>query len=196
MPGTAGDTDVKAGGGALPAGYMGRTDREGANIADAKYTTGGGAWEVKTGPAHIIYAAKDSARGSYTASTQIEQLEAPAHPEAYGLFIGGQNLDQPSEKYTYFLVRGTGEALVKVRDGAQTHDVASWKASAAVPKADASGKATYKLAAQVGSDSVRFMVNGKTVATAAKSAVPTDGIVGLRINHNLHVRVQPVSVKK
>jgi hypothetical protein len=188
------DPDQSTGGNGVPAGYTGRTDRAGQNIADAKYTASGGRWEVTTGPAHIIYAAKDSARGAYTVSTTIDQLEAPQHPEAYGLFIGGQNLDQPTQRYTYFVVRGTGEYLVRVRDGSDTRDVKGWTGGADVPKADGSGKATYKLTAQVGADSVRFMINDKTVTSVAKSAVPTDGIAGLRVNHNLHVMVSPVTV--
>ena len=190
------DSDRATAGGGLPAGYVGRTDREGAAIDGAKYVANGGRWEVTTGPAHIVYAAKDSASGAYTASASFDQLQAPAHPEAYGIFIGGRNLDQPSQRYTYFLVRGTGEYLVKVRDGATTKNVAEWKASDAVPKADASGKGSYRLTAQVTADSVRFSVNDKPVATVAKATVPTDGIAGLRINHNLHVATGPIEVKK
>lgn len=197
MGAMAGDSDRAASGaGGVPAGYVGRTDREGTPISGARYTVNGGRWEVMTGPAHIVYAAKDSARGAYTATATFDQLENPAHPEAYGIFIGGQNLDGPQQRYTYFLVRGTGQYLVKVRDGANTKDVVAWTSSDAVPKADASGKATYKLTAHTTADSVHFMVNDKVVAAAAKSAVPTDGIAGVRINHNLHVRVTPLVVTR
>ena len=196
-PAAAGsDPDIAAGGQGVPAGYVGRTDRETVKITDASYTATGNRWEVKTGPAHIVYAAKDSATGSYTVSTTIEQMAAPAHPEAFGLFIGGQNLDQPSQKYTYFVVRGTGDYLVKVRDGGETRDIVKWTPSNAVPKQDASGKATYRLSAQVTADSVRFMVNDAPVGSVAKSAVTTDGVAGLRINHNLHLTVQPVEIRK
>ena len=194
--GSASDPDRATGGAGVPAGYVGRTDREGAAISGAKYSATGNRWEVTTGPAHVVYAAKDSASGVYTVTTTIEQLEAPAHPEAYGLFIGGRNLDQPSVQYTYFVVRGTGEYLVRVRDGAGTRNVSEWKASDAVPKADASGKAAYRLKAHVAPDTVHFLVNDKLVAAVPKAGIPTDGIAGLRINHNLHVAVRPVEVKK
>lgn len=190
------DPDRATAGGGVPAGYVGRTDREGVDIAGAKYAANGGRWEVTTGPAHIVYAAKDSASGTYSATASFDQLEAPRHPEGYGIIIGGRNLDQPSQQYTYFLVRGTGEYLVKVRDGAGTRNVVDWKAADAVPKADASGKASYKLTAHVAADTVHFLVNDKLVAAVPKSAVPTQGIAGLRINHNLHVSVTPVSVTK
>jgi hypothetical protein len=78
------DQDIATGGQGVPAGYVGRTDRDNVNITDASYTPTGNRWEVKTGPAHIIYAARDSATGSYTVSTTVEQMAAPAHPEAFG----------------------------------------------------------------------------------------------------------------
>jgi hypothetical protein len=194
--GMADDPDQSTGGSGVPQGYVGRTDRANQNIAEAKYAPNGNRWEVTTGPAHVIYAAKDSASGRYTATATFDQLEAPRHPEAFGIFIGGRNLDQPSQQYTYFVVRGTGEYLVRVRDGDQTRDVLNWRGGANVPKADSAGKATYKLAAQVVGDSVRFMINDKRVAAVAKSGVPTDGIAGLRVNHNLHVMTGPVAITK
>ena len=189
------DPDRNAGGGALPAGYTARTDKSGASISDAKYVADGDTWEVTTGPAHIIYAAKDMGNGAYTVSTTIEQVEAPAHPEAYGLIIGGHDLDNDNQTYTYFLVRGTGDLAIKVREGGNTRDVLKWTPSADVPKADASGKARYDLAVQVTNDAVKFTVNGKQAASVSKAGLPTDGIAGLRINHNLHVKVSPVTIK-
>jgi hypothetical protein len=195
-PAAGGDADQATGGSGVPAGYTGRTDNASAAISGAKYVAADGRWEVTTGPAHILYRASDTASGAYTASASFEQLEAPRHPEAYGLIIGGQNLDQPTQRYTYFIARGTGEFAVKVRDGAEARDVVAFRAGEGMAKADASGRATYRLAAQVTADSVRFLVNDARVAAVAKSAVPSEGIVGLRVNHNLHIRTAPVEIKK
>ncbi len=41
-----------------------------------------------------------------------------------------------------------------------------------------------------------LMVNGKQVASASKVGLPTEGIGGVRVNHNLHVRISPVSFSK
>ena len=187
------DPDKVVEGGTIPAGYIGRTDHD-APVSGAKYTTSGDGWEVKTGPAHILYSTKSQASGNYTASATFEQLEAPAHPEAYGIFIGGMHLDQNNIAYTYFEVRGTGELLVKLRDGVSTRDIVPWTASADVPKQDASGKATYTLSATVTNDAIKFSVNGKQVASVSKVGLPTDGVVGLRVNHNLHVKISPVTI--
>ena len=188
------DPDRSAGGGALPAGFTARTDKSDAKISDAKYEANGKTWEVTTGPAHVVYAAKDVATGTYTVSTTVEQLESPTHPEAYGIFIGGHNLEEENQTYAYFLVRGTGDLAIKVREGDGTRDVLKWTPSADVPKADGSGKARYDLAVQVTGDAVKFLVNGKQAASVSKAGIPTEGIAGLRINHNLHVKVNPVSI--
>jgi hypothetical protein len=191
-----GDPDKAAStAGTLPPGFAARTDKPDASMANARYVASGDEWEVSTGPAHIVYDPKVMGNGNYTASASIEQLEAPAHPEAYGMFIGGRDLDKPTVAYTYFLVRSQGDVAIKVREGAATRDVIAWTPSADVPKADASGKVKYDLAVQVDNGAVKFMVNGKQVASASATGLPTDGTAGLRINHNLHVKVKPVSIK-
>lgn len=189
------DADVVAAGASgVPAGYQARTDRPTQSVADVKYTASGRGWEVQTGPAHIVYASGDTVQGSYTATASFEQLEAPAHPEAYGIFIGGQHLEHPTQQYTYFLVRGTGEYLVRVREGERTRNVVGWTAHQTVPAADEQGRATYRLTVRVGADSVRFLVNGAQVTASPAGSVATDGVAGLRINHNLRVRTEPVTI--
>lgn len=195
--GMASDPDKAVSGSGVPAGYAALTDRPDAKITDAKYAETGGRWEVQTGPAHIVYAAKDTASGVYAVSTTIDQLEKPRHPEAYGVFFGGEHLDDRSaQRYTYFLVRGTGEYLIKLRDGAKTTPVVNWTASPKIPKEDASGKASYALKVHMAPDTVHFLVNGSLVAALPKKGLFTDGVAGLRINHNLHVAVEPVKLEK
>lgn len=190
------DPDVAVQGTGIPAGYNAITDDTTAQITNARYATKGESWDVTTGPAHIVFAAKDTARGSFTAATTFAQQEAPHHPEGYGIFVGGTDLSSPNRAYTYFLVRGNGEFLIKTRSGAKTTDVVAWRANPAVPKADSAGKATYRLAVHVDADSVRFLVNDKEVAAVKKGTVATDGVAGLRINHNLHVVTSPVTITR
>jgi hypothetical protein len=191
------DPDVSAiGGTGVPNGYIGRTDRPDQQLSGAKYAVSGNGWDVTTGPAHILYRAADSASGAYTVSTTIDQLAAPAHPEAYGVFVGGKNLNGPTQQYLYFLARGTGEFMARVREGDKTRNVIAWQKNAAVPVANASGQGSYRLGIQVAADSVRFLVNGQRVGAAAASGLPISGVYGVRINHNLHVRATPVTVTR
>lgn len=198
-PRTESDPDLTpTGTSGLPAGYLGRTDRPNTKLSDAKYVVSGNRWEITTGPAHIVYAAKDLASGNYTVSSTIEQLAAPRHREAFGIMFAGRNLDTPAQKYSYFVVAGTGEMLVKHRDGDTTRDLIGWHKTQWVPAADAQGRQTYRLEVRVAGDSVKFVVNNTVAAALSKSALnmETDGIAGLRINHNLSLRATPVVVTR
>jgi len=197
MAGMHMDADKAAAGTGVPAGYTGVTDKDDAKITDAKYTETGGRWEIQTGPAHITFAPKDSARGQFQISTTIEQLEKPKHPEAYGVFLGGSNLtDHEKVKYGYYLVRGDGKYLIKTRVGENTTTIVDWTASPKIPTEDAGGKATYKMTVHVAPDTVHFLMDGNLIAAVPKSKFPTDGIAGIRVNHNLHVLVTPLAVSK
>jgi hypothetical protein len=194
--GAAADPNVATGGSGVPAGFLGRPDGLATTPIDAKYTKQGDMWEVQTGLHHIMWAPGDTARGSFTASARLQQLENPAHREAYGIFVGGSNLDQPTQKYSYFMVGGTGEYLINTRDGDKVTKIRDWTKAAAVPTRDAAGKADNNLKIHVAADSVHFLVNDKLVAALPKSQFPTDGIAGIRIGHNLHLQVQPITITR
>jgi hypothetical protein len=181
----------------IPAGYTAIPDKSTADMAQAVYTASGSNWEVTTGPAHILFNAKDMGTTGSATSATIQQLAKPTHPEAYGVFIGGKNLGDTAQRtYTYFLVRGNGMYMVSVMNGTKATAVVPWTASPNVPMEDASGKASYTLYVHVAPTEIHFQVNGKLVATVPKGMNPVDGISGLRINHNLHLMVTPVAVSK
>lgn len=191
-------THKAAGGGSLPAGWAGRTDRATDKLSDAKFVTMGPGYHVTSGPAAIYWNPANSVTGPFVASTTVTQTKAPTHPEAYGIFIMGKDLDTPQQNYAYFLVRGDGKYLVNHRAGAEVHKIVPWTENAAVHKADANGKATNVLTVDASkADSVRLLVNGTQVAALPMSHLgKTDGIVGLRVNHNLDVHVGGLSVQK
>ncbi len=110
----------------------------------------GGGVHFMTGPAGIYYKPTDKATGAYETHATFTQMEPAAHPEAYGLFIGGANLDAAAQKYTYFIVRQDGKYMIKRRAGADTPTVVDWTDSAAIKKADSSGKMSNTLAIEVG----------------------------------------------
>jgi hypothetical protein len=189
------DPDKKvAGGGTLPTGWKARLDGS-ATINGVKVMPMGGGLHFTTGPAGIYYKPGDNAAGAYEARATFTQMEPAAHPEAYGIIIGGSGLDGPAQKYTYFLIRQDGKYLIKRRAGNDTPTIADWTDSSAIRKADASGKMSNTLAIDVGKDKVRFLVNGTEVTSTEAAKVDTDGVAGLRINHNLNVHVEGFGVK-
>ena len=192
---TGADTDHAAAGAGLPTGYSAVFDHANAKNSDVSYSEKEpGRWEVKTGPAHILYSPADTAANKYSVSATFEQLQAPSHPEAFGVFIGGSKLDGPTVKYTYFIVRGDGMYMVKVRDGADTRTITNWTANPAIPKQDASGKGLYGVKIDVRDGAASVSVNGAPITTISAKSAPLNGITGVRINHNLHLIVTPVTV--
>jgi hypothetical protein len=192
------DPDLKVkGGGALPTGWEMRLDRANASATDVKFITMGDGYHATLGPAAIFYQPTRTARGEYRATATFTQTKAPQHPEAYGLFVGGKELGSAEKQsYLYFLVRQDGKFMIKQRNGAETRSLVEWTEHAAVKKADAEGKATNALAIQVEAAKLRFLVNGTEVAALDRTAVPaTDGVVGLRVNHNLDVHIANFAVE-
>ena len=190
------DADVHVAGGALPAGWMGRTDDAKAKIADAKFVTMGTGFHVTSGPAAIYWTEKMKATGPFTASATFQQTKNPMHPEAYGLVFQGSKLDKPDQSYVYFLVRGDGKFLVNHRAGADVHKIVPWTDNAAVQKADDKGVATNTLTVDATRpDSIRLLVNGKQVHALNGGHVGSaDGYVALRVNHNLDVHISDVAI--
>jgi hypothetical protein len=96
-------------------------------------------------------------------------------------------------------VRQDGSYLIKRRDGDKTSDISKgWVKHASVKQAYAKGSATNLLEVdnKVDTSRVKFQVNGQEVyATDAKN-LPLDGIVGLRVNHNLDVHVEGFDVHR
>lgn len=196
------DPTHKASGGISAAGWMGRVDPQaaarGMSLDNARFAPMAGGFHVTSGPAAIYYNPANAAKGNFTVSASFTQTKAPSHPEAYGLFAGGRNLQDSTESYMYFLVRGDGKYLINHRAGNDVHKIVEWTENAAVKKQDDAGKATNELAIKVSADSVHFLANGTQVKAFAKSELHgfnLDGQTGIRVNHNLDVHVAGYAVK-
>ena len=191
------DPDKNVAGGALPAGWTGRTDRPTQSLANAKFAATGGAFQITTGPSAIFWNPSNVANGTYTLNATFTQSTPSAHPEAYGVFFGGKNLDQPNQDYMYFLVRQNGMYTIKHRAGTETHTIVDWTANPAVKQVSAgSAPAVNALEVAVGDRNISFKVNGTEVHSLPKEGAGSNGIYGLRVNHNLDVRVEGFAVNR
>lgn len=187
-----------------PKGWKFRADRStSATDPDApgaiKMTQMGPGFHAVNPQAAVYWSPDSTAKGTFTLAGTFHLMKPSSHPNYYGLVFGGADLDGPAQSYLYFLVAQNGTWLIKHRAGdAATHDVVGRTPNEAVKTPAAEGTSANTLEVRVGADSVRFVVNGATVHTAPKAGMTaqTDGIVGVRINHQLEVHVEKFGVKK
>ena len=177
----------------VPAGWSVRLDRPDAKIEDVKVVTMGNGLHVTLGPAILLYREGDRASGSYRVAATFTLTKPAAHPEAYGLFVGGSELQGDGQRYLYFLIRQDGKFLVKRRSGAETQTIIEWTGHESVraPEGEASG--TNELAIDVGAEQVRFLVNGAQVASLPRADVDAQGVYGYRVNHRLDLHLSPIA---
>jgi hypothetical protein len=184
-------------GGVFPAGWSVRPD-EGGKPTEVSLVNMAPGWHLVTATSGIMYRPQDQATGAYEVSSKIHLFAGGGgHTEAFGLFIGGKDLTGAGERYSYFLIRGDGTYKIKRRSGAAATDVTKdWTPAAAINKVKAEGSVANLLSVVVGKDKVSFRVNGQEVYSGPAAALDTDGIVGLRVNHNLSVHVESLELKE
>jgi hypothetical protein len=186
-----------AGGGAVPAGWTVRADR--GDASDAKIVTMGKGLHVTTGPAVILYRSDTQGSGPFHTLATFTQTKPSKHAEGYGLIVGGQGLDGADQKYVYFLVRQDGSYLIKRREGEKTTDISKgWVPHASVKKPAGTAAVTNLLEVDNKRDpsTVGFLVNGQEVYRTDAKSMALDGIVGLRVNHNLDLHVEGFDVHR
>jgi hypothetical protein len=184
-------------GGVFPAGWSVRPD-EGGKPAEVSLVEMAPGWHLVTAASGIMYRARDAARGTYEAAAKIHLFPGGGgHEEAFGLFIGGSDLEGPKQRYTYFLIRGDGKFKIKRRSGASATDVTrDWMSSPAILQVKAQGPVANVISLLVGKDKVSFRVNGQEIYSAPSASIDTDGIVGFRVNHNLSLHLESLEIKR
>lgn len=191
----------------VPEGWRFRLDSpsEGTDLAAAEEPASGDirfvnmtpGWHVTTGPRVILYHPAARAEGDYRATVTMHLFPPGQRNEAYGLFVGGRELQGADQRYLYFLIRRSGDYLVKVRDGSSTREIVGWTShDAVVPFTDETEEtATNTLSLTARGDSIRFSVNGVEVDAVARDGLPVDGQVGWRVNHMLDLHVSEYSIE-
>lgn len=155
-------------------------------------------WHITTGPRAIFWHPASSAKGTYRAYTKIHLFDPKGRNEAFGLFFGGKNLKEENQTYTYFLLRNSGEYLIKKRIGDGTEMVKGWtNTNAMVQFTDATETSVANsLSVEVGDEEISFFVNGEKVETLPKNQVDIEGLMGLRVNHQLDLHIEDFGVEK
>lgn len=197
-----------AGNRAWPGGWKYRLDADSPDYVvtadtliknpDVYFTSMTPGWHVTMRrPRGIFWHPASTASGDYSVSSSIYLFDPGSRNEAYGLILGGSNLDAENQEYLYFLIRRSGEFLVKLRRGNGTSTVVGWTKNKAVAQwTDESLQMIQNtLGIRVESDLISFSVNDTEVHSMEKGDLPTAGIVGFRFNHGVNVHVSSLNVE-
>jgi hypothetical protein len=202
-----------------PAGWQVRADRstnatDPDAAGDIKFTAIPGGFRANNPTAAIYWNPANTAKGTYTLRGTFKLLEPSGHTNFYGLFVGGRELEGMNQNYLYFVVAQDGSFLIRKRMGdrmpdpnapargrggrgpqAITENVAR-APHASVQKPGTDGTSTNTLEIRVAGDTLNFAVNGTVVHTMPKGDLVTDGIYGIRVNHQLNVDITNFGLAK
>ena len=186
-------------GGARPDGWEILTDELGADTTAVTFVSMEPGFHLTTGPAAIFYDPSVTARGAYRAEANVHLFE-PEGAGAFGLFVGGSDLDGSYQTYTALLLRPSGElSVVRRLSFTSSETLVGWTAHEAVrgwqdrPEGEASVE--NALAVETGDGEMAFYVNGEEVARVPRTSQGADGIVGIRAEENVDIHVTGFGVE-
>ena len=200
-------------GGITGAGWKGKIDAQeagkGSSLNDSKFEAKGSEIDISTGPATIYWNTANAQTGDYTVSATFSEpkyMSSNSHPHPYGVFIGGNKLDTDQASLLYcvaygngtFIVRGFGPESFRVGTmGRATENAAVHKA------ADKGQPVTQEVKMSVKGSRVSCSINGTEVASVDKGEVTgagkldsVEGTPGIRVAHNVDVKVTNFKVEK
>ena len=181
-----------------PEGWMVRFDRPESTEADLEtFVDMPPGYHITTGPAAIFWDPGLAASGDFRAELEVFLFDPGTRREAFGIFLGGRDLQGNAQAYTYFLIRNGGEYILKRREGDDAPTVRPWTAHDAVRSYEDRGddvSVRNVLAVEAQGDQVRFFVNDQEVAVLPRADVPVDGQVGIRVNHALNLHIARIEV--
>lgn len=189
----------------VPEGWEVRLDRNmddviissDADSADIYFVNMTPGWHITSGPAAIYYHPGNTAAGEYKLSATLHLFDpGNRNREAFGIFLGGNDLSGEDQRYLYFLIRNTGEFLIKERIGNETEVIQDWTSADSInlfteDMNDSSAENT--LSVSVSGSKLLFSINNNEVASVAAGNYPTDGLYGLRVNHSINLHISDLA---
>lgn len=191
----------------IPEGWMFRLDApdetvafgadpETAPVYFVNMTPG---WHLTTGPRGVFYHPMMKASGDYAIHAALHLFNPNGrNREGYGLFFGGKDLQGEQVEYLYFLLRNTGDFLIKSRSAETLTLHQDWTPSDHIIIYDDESEFSVlnDLSVEVEGDSMHFYINQQKVSTLPKTELSTDGTFGLRVNHNVNLHIEALGLGK
>ncbi len=149
-------------------------------------------WHITSGPAAIYWHPDQATTGDFRVEMEVYLFDPGSRREAFGIFVGGHDLEGPTQRYGYFLIRNGGQFIVKRREGSEAPTVLPWTRHDAILTWDDRGdevSVLNELVVEARGDTVHFVVNDEEVATLPRSDFAVDGTWGMRVNHGLELHI-------
>ena len=161
-------------------------------------------WHIFAGPGGLLWDGGRFASGSYGVSSTVylfpegdpDQSGSTRLDSAYGLFLGGRDLDGETPAYLSFLIGNDRRFRVAGHTGGDTTEFVSWTTHEAIATLGetAGGPAENVLAADIRDDAVNFYVNDTLVSELPRDGLPLDGVIGLRAGAGLSLHVTEIAI--
>lgn len=169
------------------------SDRDSVEIYFVNMTPG---WHITTGPAAIFYHPGLTASGTYAATAVLHLFDPEGFNEGFGMFFGGRNLSNDAVQYEYFLIRNSGQYLIKRRRGRDTETLRDWTEHPAIHRyREGTESVANELKVIVEDDEIVFLINDEEVDRLPADRMRTQGVVGVRANHRLNLHVEDLRVE-
>lgn len=186
-------------GGPAPDGWRIVTDRVSADASDVDFVRMEPGFHVTTGPAALLFHPDSTAEGRYRVEATVHLFGAEEQDAGFGIFVGGDDLEGAYQRYVSFLLRPSGEFLVRHQDSPTSWaDLAGWASSPAVRTLDdrEAGEASIanELAVDVTPDELVFRVNGTEVHRAPWRGLAVEGVAGVRVGDGVDLHYSGFAV--
>jgi hypothetical protein len=173
-------------------------DPDRGSVEDIWYVDMPPGWHITTGPAAILWDPADTTNGDFRIESESYLFDPEGRREGFGIFFGGSNLQGEAQSYTYFLIREGGEFIIKERRGSETPTIVPWTSNEAIVSFATKPADTHTakniLAVVAQGDLLNFFVNGAEVASLPRDRVPTQGVVGFRVNHSVNLHISTLDI--
>lgn len=188
-----------------PGHWTARYD-DGAGTAERRFVVMRPGWHIFAGPGGLLWDSGRFASGSYSVSSTVylfpegdpDQSGSTRLDSAYGLFLGGRDLDGGTAAYVSFVIGNDRRFRVASHHGgSDTAELVPWtdhEAIAAFDETTTGGPVENVLAIDVRDDAVIFYVNDAVVAQLPRDGLPLDGIIGLRAGAGLSLHVTEIEI--
>jgi len=172
------------------------SDAESADVFFVNMTPG---WHITSGPAGIYYHPENKIEGDFTLNSKIYLFDTKGrNREGFGVFIGGNDLNGEDQSYVYFLLRNTGEYLIKKRTGSETSTIKGWTKTDAMKMftEETESSAENNFQVKVAGDEMTFSLNGDILTSMEKGDLNTNGHYGFRVNHSVNLHISSLKAEK